>query len=77
MGALVGKMGNRDTIPFDPRCSLHQHTPISLLQTAAPISPIKVVHIAWYKLPSDAICPVTAFEKQRKKKGIMAKSHFP
>lgn len=76
MGALVGKMGNRDTIPFDPQRALRQHTPISLLQTAAPLSLIKVVNIPWYKSPSDAICPVTAFEKL-KEHGIMAKSHSP
>lgn len=49
----------------------------NLLQTAAPLSHSKLVNIPQYKLPSEAIHPVTELIKELEEQGIIIKSHFP
>lgn len=50
---------------------------VNLLQTAAPLPHSKLVNIPQYKLPSDAIHPVTELIKELEDQGIIVTSHFP
>ncbi|KAK4810342.1 hypothetical protein QYF61_019261 [Mycteria americana] len=50
---------------------------VNLLQTAAPLPHSKVVNIPQYKMPADAILPITELIKELEEQGIIAKSHSP
>lgn len=50
---------------------------VSLLQVAAPLPHSKPVNVPQYKLPADAIKPVTDLVKDLEQRGIIVKTHSP
>ncbi|KAK4807086.1 hypothetical protein QYF61_018427 [Mycteria americana] len=70
------EIGTPPSLPHSLPC-IDASLTVNLLQTAASLPHSKLVNIPQYKLPSDAICPVTELIKELEEQGIIVKSHSP